>query len=225
MSLELPDPPNLEFLRKQAKERLREMKLRDPRARLADAQHAIARQYGFLNWARLKASVTSAGTTPDSVPQRQTAGTFARFTTRAKQATFHSRVEAGRLGHKAIDPEHLLLGIVQARMGLSSRVVAIERLTPAQIRSDVNSRREPGQPLSRFEIIPFSDRTKRAVRFAAAEADRLRHQEIGTAHLLLGLLHDEGSLAGAILHESGLSLDAVRRNVDDLRNEEPGPTP
>ena len=58
-----------------------------------------------------------------------------------------------------------------------------------------------------------------------AEADRLRHEEIGTAHLLLGLLQDEGSLAGAILHDSGLSLDAVRRNVDDLRNEEPGPTP
>jgi hypothetical protein len=225
MSSELPDRPNLEHLRKQAKERLREMKLRDPRARLADAQHAIARQYGFLTWAQLKASVLSAGTTPDAVPQRQTAGTFARFTTRAKQATFFSRFEAGRLGHPAIDPEHLLLGIVQARTGLASRVLANERLTLEHVRSDVSSRREPGQPLSQFEIIPFSDRTKRVVHFAEAEADRLRHEEIGTAHLLLGLLRDEGSLAGAILHESGLSLDAVRRSVDDLRNEEPGPTP
>ena len=101
MSSELPDRPNLEHLRKQAKERLREMKLRDPKARLADAQHAIARQYGFPNWAQLKASVTSAGTTPDSVRQRQTAGTFARFTTRAKQATFFSRFRSLKIFSKS----------------------------------------------------------------------------------------------------------------------------
>ena len=110
-------------------------------------------------------------------------------------------------------------------MGLASPALANERLALEHVRSDVSSRREPGQALSRFEIIPFSDRTKRVVHLAEAEADRLRHEEIGTAHLLLGLLRDEGSLAGAILNENGLSLDAVRRSMDDLRNEEPGPTP
>jgi hypothetical protein len=219
MSPDFPDRPNLEHLKKQAKERLREMKLRDPKARLADAQHAIARQYGFVNWSQLKESVTVFSTRPAPVPQGQTTGLFARFTTSARQATFFSRFEAGRFGHPSIDPEHLLLGVVLARVGLTSRILADERLAPEHIRSAVGSRRESEQPLSRFAIIPFSDQTRRAVQSAAAEADRLRHENIGTAHLLLGLLHDERSLASAILHERGLSLDHVRRRVDEILNE------
>jgi ATP-dependent Clp protease ATP-binding subunit ClpC len=219
MSSELPDRPNLEHLRKQAKERLREMKLRDPGARLADAQHAIACEYGFPSWSQLKQSVTSSSTQPTSASPGPTAPLFGRFTTRAKQATFFSRFEAGRFGHPSIDPEHLLLGVVLARVGLTSRILADERLAPERIRSDVGSRRKSGQPLSRFAIIPFSDQTRRAVQSAAAEADRLRHENIGTAHLLLGLLHDEGSLATAILHERGLSLHHIRRRVDELLNE------
>jgi hypothetical protein len=219
MSSALPDRPNLEHLKKQAKVRLREMKLRDPGARLADAQHAVARDYGFPSWAQLKQSIVSL---PQPAPvQGQTAGLFTRFTARARQATFFSRFEAGRLGHPEIDPEHLLLGVMQARVGLTSQLLSGERLSVEHIRVQVGSRREPGQPLSRHEIIPFSQPTKRAVHFAATEADRLRHQEIGTAHLLLGVLHDERSLPGAILREAGLSLDAVRQNVDDLLNEEP----
>jgi len=69
-------------------------------------------------------------------------------------------------------------------------------------------------------MIEFSGATKRVVQLAAAEADRLQHQEIGTAHLLLGLLLDDTSIATSILRERGLSLDLLRRAVNDLRKEE-----
>jgi ankyrin repeat protein len=55
----LPDAPNLDWLRKQAKRRLAELRATDPRARLADAQFDIARQYGFSSWRALKAHVDS----------------------------------------------------------------------------------------------------------------------------------------------------------------------
>jgi hypothetical protein len=57
MSRKLPARPNLEFLKNQAKALLRELQRQDPASRLADAQHAIAREYGFVNWAALKAHV------------------------------------------------------------------------------------------------------------------------------------------------------------------------
>jgi hypothetical protein len=60
MSRHLPSRPNLEYLRKQAKIRLAELQQLDPNAQLADAQHALAREYGFASWARLKAEVESA---------------------------------------------------------------------------------------------------------------------------------------------------------------------
>jgi hypothetical protein len=57
MSRQLPTRPNLEFLRKQAKDRLQDLLLHDPSAQLADAQHAIAGEYGFASWPSLKAHV------------------------------------------------------------------------------------------------------------------------------------------------------------------------
>ena len=59
MSRDLPAHPNLDHLKKQAKELLQTMKQQDPDALLADAQHALAREYGFASWPRLKAHVES----------------------------------------------------------------------------------------------------------------------------------------------------------------------
>ena len=57
MSRQLPARPNLEHLRKQAKERLVELARQDPGVTLGDAQRAIAGEYGFSSWALLKAHV------------------------------------------------------------------------------------------------------------------------------------------------------------------------
>ena len=53
----LPDNPSLEWLRKQAKRRLDDLQRDNPAARLADAQLAVAREYGFPSWRALKAHV------------------------------------------------------------------------------------------------------------------------------------------------------------------------
>lgn len=60
MSRQLPEKPNLTFLKKQAKELLRAM----PQTKLADAQHALANDYGFPTWAKLKAHVEAQGLIP-----------------------------------------------------------------------------------------------------------------------------------------------------------------
>jgi ankyrin repeat protein len=60
MSRELPEKPNLQYLRKQAKELLRTM----PAGKLADAQHTLANEYGFPTWAELKTHVITLGLSP-----------------------------------------------------------------------------------------------------------------------------------------------------------------
>jgi hypothetical protein len=59
MSQRLPSRPNLDHLKKQAKDVLRVSRHRSPRWRLADAQHALARGYGFRSWPDLKLHVES----------------------------------------------------------------------------------------------------------------------------------------------------------------------
>ncbi len=53
----LPERASLEYLRKLAKDRLRELRLADPRAKLATALLAVARDHGFASWRALKAEI------------------------------------------------------------------------------------------------------------------------------------------------------------------------
>jgi ankyrin repeat protein len=56
-SRSLPDAPNLDWLRKQARRRLDALRETDPAAQLAEAQFDVAKQYGFSSWRALKAYV------------------------------------------------------------------------------------------------------------------------------------------------------------------------
>src|SRR6185312_236989 len=60
MSRQLPEKPNLEYLKKQAKELLRTMR----QGKLADAQHTLANEYGFATWAKLKSHVEALKLSP-----------------------------------------------------------------------------------------------------------------------------------------------------------------
>src|SRR6516165_9549200 len=80
MSRELPAKPNLEHLKKQAKQLLHDFEQSRPdaverfrtfgssstaaTAKLADAQHVVARDYGFASWPKLKEHVDSLTLTP-----------------------------------------------------------------------------------------------------------------------------------------------------------------
>lgn len=53
----LPDRPNLEYLRNEAKARLKTLRVCNPTAQLSAAQKEVARDYGFASWRRLRAEV------------------------------------------------------------------------------------------------------------------------------------------------------------------------
>jgi len=55
----LPERPNLEYLKKLAKERLQDLRRTDLLAQLADAQLAVAREHGFASWRQLRAHLDS----------------------------------------------------------------------------------------------------------------------------------------------------------------------
>jgi hypothetical protein len=68
MSRHLPTHPNLEHLKKQAKDLLADMQRANPGCKLADALHALANQYGFSSWPILKAHVEAIPLRADAVP-------------------------------------------------------------------------------------------------------------------------------------------------------------
>ena len=62
----------------------------------------------------------------------------------------------------------------------------------------------------------FTDRARRAVHLAREEALLLRHDHVGTEHLLLGLLYEGEGVAAHVLESLGISREDVRGQVDEI---------
>ena len=62
----------------------------------------------------------------------------------------------------------------------------------------------------------LTQRARRVLSLAHHEAERLRHNYIGTEHLLLGLIREEGGVAARVLRELGLEVDRVEEIVERL---------
>ncbi len=65
----------------------------------------------------------------------------------------------------------------------------------------------------------FTDRARRVVVLAQEEARVLSHNYIGTEHILLGLLHEGAGVAARALETLGISLEAVRQQVEEIIGE------
>lgn len=62
----------------------------------------------------------------------------------------------------------------------------------------------------------FTEQSRRAVVLAQEEARMLGHNHIGSEHLLLGLLHEQGGAAAVVLGSAGITVEAARSQVGEL---------
>jgi ATP-dependent Clp protease ATP-binding subunit ClpC len=66
----------------------------------------------------------------------------------------------------------------------------------------------------------FTQRARRVLALAHQEAERTQQNRIGTEHLLIGLLQEDGGVAGRVLRELGLEEDRVREMIERVRPRE-----
>jgi len=144
---------------------------------------------------------------------------FERYTESARRALFFARYEASELSHRSIEPTHLLLGVLRAGKGVTSKLLALSDVSYAAVRTKVEA--APGEKLPTSVEIPFSTESKRVLDYTAQESDRLGHSYIGTEHLLLGLLREERSIAFAILSGYEMRLERVRDQLTELLSATP----
>src|SRR5882762_4896383 len=145
---------------------------------------------------------------PDRVAQNQFNGHY--------EVLFYARAEVSELGSRAIEPEHILLGLLDEGKGLGSLILARTGVALDDVRSDIVGRLTVGEKIPESDEIPFSASCERALQYAAEEADRLLHSHIGTEHLLVGLLREERSVAAEVLAARGLRIETVREAIVEL---------
>src|SRR6266705_866057 len=138
---------------------------------------------------------------------------FERYTEKARRVIFFARYEASQFGAPAIEPEHLLLGLMREDKTLAGRFFPRAQITIESIRREIEGRTILRERIPTSVELPLAPETKRVLHFSHDESDRLQHRHIGTEHLLLGLLREERSMAAQILFERGLRLNAVRDEI------------
>lgn len=137
---------------------------------------------------------------------------FERYTEKARRTLFFARYEASQFGQPQIETEHLLLGLLREDRALSATFLR-SNATVESIRKQIESHTAIREKISTSVDLPLSAACKRAMAYAAEESERFGDQHIGTEHLVLGLLWEEGCFARQILMERGLSLEKLRSEL------------
>jgi len=128
---------------------------------------------------------------------------FERFTAHARHVVVLAQEEARRLNHNYIGTEHILLGLLGERESVAFRVLESHGMTLEGARQEVLDRIGRGKHEPKGHI-PFTPRAKKILELALREALQLKHNYIGTEHILLGLIREN----------SGVGVEIVRSHAD-----------
>jgi ATP-dependent Clp protease ATP-binding subunit ClpA len=136
---------------------------------------------------------------------------FERFTGRARHVVVLSQEEARLLNHNYIGTEHILLGLLGEPESVAGQVLANFGLTREGVRGEVEERVGRGKKAPAGHI-PFTPRAKKTLELALREAIGIKHNYIGTEHILLGLIR-EGEGVGAQILRKHADLADIRAAV------------
>ena len=123
--------------------------------------------------------------------------------------------EARRFNHNYIGTEHLLLGLLAEPDGVARRALLAAGVTLDDARARVEAAVGAGKRTPAGHI-PFTPSAKKVLELGLREALSLRHDYIGTEHLLLGLIREREGLGARLLTQAGVDLLSLRMRVLDL---------
>jgi ATP-dependent Clp protease ATP-binding subunit ClpC len=148
---------------------------------------------------------------------------FERFTERAKQVVVLAQEEARALKHNYIGTEHILLGLLREEEGLAARVLERLDVTVEEVRAQVARIIGPGDEPIVSGQIPFTPRAKKVLELSLREALSLKHNYIGTEHILLGLVRENEGVAARILLDFDADAEKIRNEIMSVLSGPGGP--
>ncbi len=136
-----------------------------------------------------------------------------RFTNRAKQVKKLAEKEAQRLNHNYIGTEHILLGLIKLGQGVAVDVLRKLDLDFDTIRLEVEKLVGAGPSTKVIGKPAHTPRATRVYEIAAEEAQNLKHNYVGTEHILLGLLQETDGVAAKVLRNLDVDIEKVRQEI------------
>jgi ATP-dependent Clp protease ATP-binding subunit ClpB len=144
-----------------------------------------------------------------------------KMTIKVQEALAAAVQEAAGRRNGAIEPEHLLLVLLDQEGGLTRPLLQKIGAEPTAIRRQVEDSLARMAQVSGDNLQPhLSAELNRLLDRAEREADGMKDQFISVEHLLLAFLEHKGGAAGRILKESGVSREALLQALAGLRGGE-----
>lgn len=133
------------------------------------------------------------------------------FTPSAKHVLALAHEQAKYFKHQAVGTEHLLLALAIEREGIASKIFEQFSITSDDIQEEIERMIGYGtmDDMGPVDYLPYSPKARQVLALAGQEAQQLNALKIGTEHLLLALISDEGILSSRIL----MSLDVLPRQI------------
>ncbi len=138
---------------------------------------------------------------------------FERFTEHARHVMELAGREAQRFGNEYVGTEHLLWGLAKEVEGVAAIVLERFHVDLKPLRREVDEMLKSRPRVENVEKLPQSVHVKEVIQYAIEEARSLRHNYVGTEHILLGMMHNSQAVAAQVLADFNLDLDAVREEV------------
>ena len=142
---------------------------------------------------------------------------FKGLTQRAQRIlTVLAQEEARRFHSDLLLPEHVILALLKDGEGIGYKALRSLNLDLADLQTEIE-KTIPRKP-SGFILgdVPPSKRGKRILEDSANEARNLGHEYIGTEHLLLATVAEQGSVVANYLASKTVTIDVLREVISDL---------
>ena len=136
---------------------------------------------------------------------------FERFSGQARQVVVSAQEEARELDHNYIGTEHLLLGLLTASDSVAGVSLTVLGYTHDDVQAKVEAMIGRGKAPPGGHV-PFTPRAKKVLELSLREALQLKHNYIGTEHILLGVIREGEGVAAQVLAEQH-PLDQIRGEV------------
>ncbi len=175
---------------------------------IASARPAAPHGGWALNEATMRASMVDLVASP-----LKASDPIASFTAAAQDALAHAHAQAEEAHEPWIGTSHLLLGLYEVDAGRAGQTLRRLAVDVAGIVAQQKPEELP--PQREGPLLPTS-RVRRVLKLAQQEARRQRALQMGTDHLLLGLLSDGESWTGAALEEAGATMEACRQALGEI---------
>ncbi|HUM15360.1 MAG TPA: Clp protease N-terminal domain-containing protein, partial [Candidatus Nitrosotalea sp.] len=141
-----------------------------------------------------------------------------KLTVKAQEAIQAAQSLADQGNHQAIEPEHLLLALLQQQEGvvgpllgkLGARPDALARQVQAEMEKLPKVRGGGGRQYA-------SPRFEGVIDRAWQEAERLKDEYVSTEHLLIAIAQEKGGMAARLLGAAGVTAEAIYRSLVDVR--------